>query len=115
MDQIMMRSLMQNGGLTDEDIAAIADAPIAAIAGWKSGHAKPPPRHKPPPRYALILADLRHVMERLAAYYAPHEVRRWLHAPHPQLDGARPVDLIRQRRSIAVSAVIDRLDGEVHV
>lgn len=54
-------------------------------------------------------------MERLAAYYAPHEVRRWLHAPHPQLDGTRPVDLIRQRRSIAVSAVIDRLDGEVHV
>lgn len=106
---MIIKWLVQNGGMTDEDIAAIADAPIAAIAGWKRGHAKPPPRH------ALILADLRHVTERLAAYYAPHEVRHWLHAPHPQLDGARPADLIRQSRSIAVSAAIDRLDGEVYV
>ncbi len=51
MDQIMMRSLTQNGGLTDEDIAAIADAPIAAIAGWKSGHAKP--RHATSRRHVM--------------------------------------------------------------
>lgn len=107
--QILIKSLVQNGGLTDEDIAAIADAPIAAIAVWKSGHAKPPPRH------ALILADLRHVVERLEAYHAPDEMRRWLHAPHPQLAGVRPVDLVRQGRSIAVLQVIDRLHDDIFV
>ncbi|WP_074443650.1 antitoxin Xre/MbcA/ParS toxin-binding domain-containing protein [Saliniramus fredricksonii] len=107
-DQILIKSLVQNGGLTDEDIAAIAGVPIAALAGWKSGHAKPP-------RHALILADLGHVTEHLAAYYTPDEIRHWLHAPHPQLDGTRPVDLIRHGRSIAVSAVIDRLDGDVFI
>ncbi|HMB09738.1 hypothetical protein [Saliniramus sp.] len=69
LDQILIKSLVQNGGLTDEDIAAIADVPIAAIAGWKSGHTKPPPRH------ALILADLRRVTEQLGAYYTPDKIR----------------------------------------
>jgi transcriptional regulator with XRE-family HTH domain len=107
-DQILIRSLTQNGGLTDRDIAAIAGVPIAALAGWKSGRAKPPPRQ------ALILADLRHVVERLGACCAPDDVRHWLHAPHPQLDGARPTDLIRQRRSIAVLSVIDRLHAAAY-
>jgi len=66
-------------------------------------------------RQALILGDLRHVVERLGACYIPDEVRHWLHAPHPQLDMARPADLIRQRRSIAVLTVIARLDGAAYV
>lgn len=47
---------------------------------------------------------------RLQEYYSTDEIRSWLHARHPRLDGRRAIDLIHQGKSIEVLRVLDRLD-----
>lgn len=95
------------GGLKGTDIANITDVSKATVSRWKSGDIKPIPRNE------LILSDLHYVVARLQTYYSPDEVRTWLHARHPQLNGERAIDLINQERTIDVLKVIDRLDNEV--
>jgi len=62
---------------------------------------------------ADILSDLHFVVGRLREYYTAHEIRIWLYARHPQLDGARAIDLINQNRSEDVLRILDRLDADV--
>jgi uncharacterized protein (DUF2384 family) len=95
------------GGLKGTDIANITDVSKATVSRWKSGDAKPIPRHE------LILSDLHYVVARLQTYYAPEEIRTWLNARHPQLNGERAIDVIHQERTIEVLKIIDRLDNEV--
>lgn len=95
------------GGLKGTDIANITDVSKATVSRWKSGDIKPIPRNE------LILSDLHYVVARLQTYYSPEEIRTWLHARHPQLNGERAIDLINQERTIDVLKVIDRLDSDV--
>lgn len=101
--------LQTGGGLKGTDIANVADVSKATVSRWKSGQIKPQPRHE------LILSDLHYVVGRLAEYYAADEIRSWLYARHPQLDGERAIDLIHERRTIEVLSVLDRLDNDVYV
>jgi uncharacterized protein (DUF2384 family) len=57
----------------------------------------------------------RYIVARLQEYYTADEIRTWLDARHPQLDGGRAIDLIHQNRSEAVLRVLDRLDAEVYL
>ena len=95
------------GGLKGTDIANITDVSEATVSRWKSGDIKPVPRNE------LILSDLHYVVARLQTYYAPEEIRTWLHARHPQLNGERAIDVIHQERTIEVLKIVDRLDNEV--
>ncbi len=95
------------GGLKGTDIANITDVSKATVSRWKSGDIKPVPRNE------LILSDLHYVVARLQTYYSPEEIRTWLHARHPQLNGERAIDIIHQERTIEVLKIIDRLDSEV--
>ena len=61
------------------------------------------------------MSDLAHVTTRLGEYYSDDEVRAWLHARHPQLDGRRAIDLIRDGRTEEVIAILDRLDADAHL
>lgn len=97
------------GGLKGVDIANITEVSKATVSRWKSGDIKPQPRNE------LILSDLHYVVGRLDEYYAPEEIRAWLYARHPQLNGERAIDLINQSRTIEVLAVLDRLDNEVYL
>ena len=101
--------LQTGGGLKGTDIANVADVSKATVSRWKSGQIKPQPRHE------LILSDLHYVVWRLAEYYSADEIRSWLYARHPQLDGERDIDLIHERRTIEVLSVLDRLDNDVYV
>ncbi len=79
------------------------------VSRWKSGTAKPQPSTQ------LILSDLHYVVGRLRDYYSVDEIRTWLYARHPQLAGARAIDLINQNRSEAVLQILDRLDSDVYL
>jgi hypothetical protein len=70
---------------------------------------------KPQPRNELVPSDLYYVVGRLQEYYGPDEIRSWLYARHPQLDGARAVDLINHGATIKVLAILDRLDNDVFI
>lgn len=97
------------GGLKGADIANITEVSKATVSRWKSGDIKPQPRNE------LILSDLYYVVGRLEEYYSPEEIRTWLYARHPQLNGERALDLINQSRTEEVLAVLDRLENEVYL
>ena len=101
--------LASRAGLAVTDIANLASVSRATVSRWKNGTATPRPEDE------LRLSDMRYVVERLGEYYTRDEIRRWLNSPHPQLDGARPFDLIHADRTVEVLAVIARLDAEVHL
>lgn len=95
------------GGLKGADIANITDVSKATVSRWKSGSMKPHPRSE------LILSDLHYIVGRLQEYYSSEEIRSWLYARHPQLDGQRAIDLIHQGKSIDVLRILERLDAGV--
>ncbi|MCA0433600.1 MAG: DUF2384 domain-containing protein [Proteobacteria bacterium] len=100
-----LEGLRETGGLKGVDMANIADVSEATVSRWIKGSALPHPRTQ------LLLSDLHYVVTRLRDYYTAAEVRIWLFARHPQLDGARAIDLIASGRTEDVVAVLDRLDA----
>lgn len=99
--------LNAEGGLKGTDIANITEVSKATVSRWRAGVIKPQPRNE------LILSDLHYVVVRLRDYYASEEIRTWLYARHPQLNGERAIDLIHDDRTVEVLKVIDRLENEV--
>jgi uncharacterized protein (DUF2384 family) len=97
------------GGLRGTDIANITEVSKATVSRWKAGDIKPQPRSE------LILSDLHYVVGRLQEFYEADEIRTWLYARHPQLNGQRAIDLIHDERTIEVLGVIDRLENEVYL
>lgn len=99
--------LEELGGLKGTDIANITNVSKATVSRWKAGSTKPHPRNE------LLLSDLHYIVGRLQEYYAPEEIRSWLYARHPQLDGQRAIDLIHDGKAIEVLRVLERLDTGV--
>ncbi len=101
--------LRKEGGLKGTDIANIADVSTATVSRWSNGKASPHPRTQ------LVLSDLHYIVERLREYYKSAEIRMWLYARHPQLDGERPIDLVNEGRSEEVLSVLERLDSGAYL
>lgn len=97
------------GGLKGTDIANITDVSKATVSRWRAGDIRPQPGNE------LILSDLHYVVGRLRDFYTASEIRTWLYAMHPQLNGERAIDLIHEARTVEVLKVIDRLENEVYV
>jgi transcriptional regulator with XRE-family HTH domain len=101
--------LSDEGGLSGTDLANITDVSKATVSRWKSGTVRPQPGTQ------LVLSDLHYIVGRLREYYTADEIRTWLYARHPQLGGARAIDLINQSRSEDVLRVLDRLDADAYL
>ena len=101
--------LQEVGGLKGIDIANFTDVSKATVSRWTNGQKKPHPRTQ------LILSDLHYVVMRLSDYYNADEVRAWLYARHPQLNGQRAIDLIHEDRSEEVLKILDRLDADAYL
>lgn len=101
--------LQHDGGLKGVDIANFTGVSKATVSRWANGMMAPHPRTQ------LIMSDLAYVVLRLSAYYRQDEVRTWLYARHPQLDGQRAIDLVHDDRAEEVIAVIDRLDADAYL
>ena len=101
--------LQETGGLKGTDIANFAGVSKATVSRWGSGQKSPHPHTQ------LIMSDLSYVVVRLDEYYEHEEVRAWLYARHPQLDGERAIDVIRDGRTEEVIAILDRLDADAYI
>ena len=101
--------LQEDGGLKGTDIANFTGVSKATVSRWSSG------RKSPHPKTQLIMSDLSYVVMRLSAYYSHEEVRAWLYARHPQLEGRRAIDLIHDERTEDVIAILDRLDADAYL
>jgi transcriptional regulator with XRE-family HTH domain len=104
-----IEELRQIGGLKGTDIANIAKVSKATVSRWANGTASPHPRTQ------LILSDLHYIVGRLEEYYTADEIRIWLYARHPQLDGGRAIDLINKGQSEKVLRILERLDAGVYL
>jgi uncharacterized protein (DUF2384 family) len=102
-------NLQAEGGLSGTDLANIADVSKATVSRWKSGSGHPHPGTQ------LLISDLHYVVVRLTDFYSADEIRIWLFARHPQLEGRRAIDLINDGKSEDVLAVLDRLEGEAYL
>jgi hypothetical protein len=100
----MLEDLKARGGLKGIDVANIAGVSQATVSRWGSGNAFPHPRTQ------LVISNLRYVVDRLAEFYAPDEIRMWLYSKHPLLGGERAIDLIPHGRTDEVLAIIESLD-----
>lgn len=76
------------GGLNGTDIANVTDVSKATVSRWRNGTKRPQPTSE------RVLSDLIYVVRRLEDYYSNDEIRLWLYARHPQLEGQRAIDLI---------------------
>lgn len=101
-----IQNLETAGGLNGTDIANVTDVSKATVSRWRNGTKKPQPKNE------RVLADLIYVVHRLEDYYSNDEIRMWLYARHPQLDGKRAIDLIHDGQVIEVLKVLDRLDAD---
>ena len=101
--------LQKDGGLKGTDIANFTGVSKATVSRWGSGQKSPHPKTQ------LIMSDLSYVVMRLSEYYSHEEVRAWLYARHPQLEGRRAIDLIHDERTEEVIAILDRLDADAYV
>ncbi len=104
-----LNNLRETGGLKGTDIANFTEVSKATVSRWFNGQKSPHPRTQ------LILSDLHYVVMRLSGYYNSEEIRVWLYARHPQLNGERAIDLIHEDRSEDVLNILDRLDADVYL
>lgn len=105
----ILTNIQEDGGLRGSDIANAVDVSSATVSRWKSGQMRPHPKQE------LRLSDLHYVVGRLQEYYSTDEIRTWLYARHPQLNGERAIDLIHDDRTQEVLAVLDRLDSGAYL
>ena len=101
--------LQQAGGLKGTDIANMAGVSKSTVSRWVSG------RKSPHPETQLKISDLSYVVMRLSEFYTREEVRAWLYARHPQLEGERAMDLIFGDRTEEIIAILDRLDADAYL
>jgi uncharacterized protein (DUF2384 family) len=94
------------GGLNGTDIANVTDVSKATVSRWRNGTKRPQPASE------RVLSDLVYVVKRLEDYYTNDEIRMWLYARHPQLEGQRAIDLIHGGRVEDIFRILDRLDAD---
>jgi hypothetical protein len=104
-----IEELEKVGGLKGTDIANIAQVSKATVSRWANGALKPRPHMQ------LILSDLHYIVGRLQEYYSGDEIRMWLYARHPQLEGERAIDLINKGKSERILNILDRLDAAAYL
>lgn len=98
-----IEDLKHRGGLKGVDVANIAKVSKATVTRWSAGS------HSPHPKTQLMLSDLRYVVDRLAEFHSPDEVRVWLNSRNELLDGRRAIDLIHDGRTEIVLEAVERL------
>ena len=101
--------LHEVGGLKGTDIANFADVSKATVSRWSTN------KKSPQPKTQMVLSDLHYIVMRLSDYYSADEIRGWLYARHPQLNGERAIDLVHQNRSEEILSILDRLDEDVYL
>jgi uncharacterized protein (DUF2384 family) len=73
------------------------------VSRWVTG------KNDPQREHLDRLLEFNYLTERLAEFFEPEDAKLWLFAPHPQLNGQRPADLVAKGRQTKVLAAIARL------
>lgn len=95
--------------ISANSIAELLNTTPQTLSRWATG------KNDPQQAHLERLLELDYLTERLSEFFAPEDARLWLFAPHPQLGGERPADLVAKGRHSEVLAVIARLVDSAYV
>ena len=104
-----IESIEQKGGMRSRDIADVLGSRPETVSRWNQGKAFPRPEAE------KLLLDFEYIVDQLSDFYEPIEARVWLFSRQKLLNGERPVDLIRQRKTDSVMEALDQLLEGVYV
>ncbi len=104
-----IEDLKERGGLRGVDVANLTGVSKATVVRWSAG------THSPQTKTQLLLSDLRYVVDKLAEFYTPEEIRVWLNSRNDLLDGRRAIDLIHKGETEAVVEAIERLGDLAYI
>ena len=105
----LIRILQDTAGLSVAEIAACACVPEPTLSRWATD------QESPDSQLQQNISELAEIVLRLSEYYTAEEIRAWLYARHPQLDGRRAIDSVLEGQSGDVVAVLDRLDAAAYI
>lgn len=96
-------SIKNRSGVSAREVAQMLATTPQTVSRWQTGRASP----QPPSLDRLLKLDW--IADQLGSIYEPDEARLWLFAPHAELEGRSPADLIAEGRTDEVLEIIDRL------
>jgi putative toxin-antitoxin system antitoxin component (TIGR02293 family) len=102
-------SIKKNANISASNIAQLVGTSPQTLSRWTTG------KNDPQLEHLERLLALDYVAEQLVEFFEPDDVKLWLLAPHPQLGGERPADLLAEGRLEEVRAVIERLRDSAYV
>ena len=102
-------SIKSRTSISANSIAELLGTTPQTLSRWATG------KNEPQRDHLERLLELDYITERLAEFFEPAEARLWLLAPHPQLNGERPADLLAKGRQPEVLAVISRLQDSAYI
>lgn len=102
-------SIKQRTKISASSIAEIVGATPQTLSRWTTG------KNDPQPEHLDRLLEFDYLTERLSEFFEPEDAKLWLFAPHPQLNGERPADVVAKGRVREVLAVIARLQDSAFV
>lgn len=94
---------IRDSGLSIGEIAALTGVRDRQVQHWAAGTSRP--RDESRDR----LVDVHYLVRHLAEVYRAEGISIWLHARNPELDGARPVELLVAGEFEPVVHAVDRL------
>jgi len=105
----VINQIQELSSLKGIDLANITKVSPATFSRWKASRATPNTDTQ------LIFSDLRYVIDALAEFYNPDEIRLWLYARNHLLGGKKAIDLIRNQQTEDVLDAIERLASQSYL
>jgi len=90
-------------GVTAVELAEITGVRQRQIHHWAAATSRPRDRSRD------RLVDLHYIVTQLSEVYRPEGVEIWIHSRNRELDGHRPIDLLKSGEFAPVLDAIDRL------
>jgi transcriptional regulator with XRE-family HTH domain len=104
-----LNEIKHRSNISANSIAEILGTSPQTLSRWAKG------KNEPQQAQLERLLEFDYLIEQLSEFFEPADVRMWLLAPHAQLNGERPADLLTRGRQKEVLAVIARLRDSAYV
>jgi transcriptional regulator with XRE-family HTH domain len=102
-------AIQQFADFTGREVAQLLGTTPETVSRWRGGKSEPQPKMRD------SLLQLEWLVSELSELYRPQEARLWLFAPHKQLKGERPVDLIERGETEPVLRIIAQLKDGAYI
>lgn len=102
-------AIRRQAGVTSREVAQLLDTTPQTVSRWQTGKVEPQPDR------LRRLLTLEWLTEQLGELYLPDEAHLWLFAPHRQLVGKSPAELIQRDETDRVLAIVAQLRDGAYV